>query len=351
MRIQGTAPFSSDIWPVSQNTTEEQQAELLDQFPASFRIEEDLVAPHGVPSPLLLSEELDPQRLHGITNLLWLAGRPVPPRPLHRQVMLDREIVVSERIDVHLVWGRGRIFIKPLPRYLLNPRFWRTHLVCRCPPAGNCTCQRRRLRGCALGLLLHHAALITHESDYVIAIEKHLIPTDITWPRWRRFVAELLSGMDTTGGGSSGVERVYAGVAERFVYGELRLNRLNLIQLVLRSPMSGGFLAMWHSYGSFYRDNAAVIIGGAAWLLLILSAMQVGLATRRLSEHEAFQAASYGFSVFSILGPMAALAIVLIAFAVAILYNMLRTLEFEAQRARKLGKSWRKSVEKPAEGV
>jgi hypothetical protein len=34
--------------------------------------------------------------------------------------------------------------------------------------------------------------------------------------------------------------------------------------------------------------------------------MQVGLATKSLADNDAFQSASYGFTVFSILGPLPA---------------------------------------------
>ncbi|KAK0725919.1 hypothetical protein B0H67DRAFT_482391 [Lasiosphaeris hirsuta] len=351
-------PFASNVLAgtrenestgIRDTTREDEDVVLFDQFPASYIIENDLQAPQGVPDLSLIEDELNPKRLHKITNLLWLAGRPVPPRPLHYQQLLGRDVVVSERIDIHLVWGQGRIFVKPIPRYLLNPRFWRDHLVCRCTPSERnspdgalvCLCGRQRLHQCALGLLLQYAALIVHESDFTIALDKHLIPYDISWPRWRRFVRELLHG-----NGSESGKTLYGDVAERFIYGELRLNRLNLIEMALRGPLSRGFVAVWDSYGSFYRDNSAVIIGGTAYILLILSAMQVGLGTSRLQENDAFQAASYGFTVFSILGPLAAIVLLFIVFSIAIFYNLARTRQFEKNRSKKLGRTWR--IEKQA---
>lgn len=330
---------------------------LCDQFPASYRIDDDLHAPHGTPPFDLIEQELDPKRLHRRMRFLWLAGRPVPPRPLHHQLLLGRDIFVSERIDLHLVWGGGRIFVKPLPRYLMNPDFWKDHLTCRCnaPPAKGaeeepsetgplCSlqgsadtvgtrplCDRRHLRQCAMGFLLSYVALVAHESDFRIAAEKGLIPSQVEWPCWRKFVREVLHKSQ---------ENLWSEVAERFIYGELRLNRLNLIEVVLRGPLSRGFLATWTSFGSFYRYSSAFIIAGTAYILLILSAMQVGLGTNRLSQDETFQAASYGFTVFSILGPLGAVLLVLIIFGITLLYNLLRTTRFEARRARRLGRSW-----------
>ncbi|KAK4139726.1 uncharacterized protein C8A04DRAFT_40468 [Dichotomopilus funicola] len=349
------------------------------------------------PPPLdLLTQELEPTRLHRRIRFLWLAGRPVPPRPLHHQLLIGRDIFVSERIDLHLVWGGGRIFIKPLPRYLLNPEFWRGYLTCRChqpyhhhhthhpttkqhneptttlerelSEAGplyspqersGCfadhddddddnnkkpLCAQRRLRQCAMGLLLSYIALITHESDFRIAIDKGLIPNQVTWPSWRRFAREVLlhtsSSNSSSGDHQNNNDNRWTEVADRFIYGELRLNRLNLIEAVLTGQFSRGYLATFNSFGSFYRYSSALIIAGTAYILLILSAMQVGLGTTKLAGDDAFQAASYGFAVFSILGPMGAVLAFLAVFVVIVAVNALRTRRFEVKRAGRIGRTW-----------
>ncbi|KAK0736783.1 hypothetical protein B0T21DRAFT_367483 [Apiosordaria backusii] len=330
---------------------------LEDQFPASYRRGDELEAPQGIPPLARIEEELNPTRLHSVINYLWLVGRPVPPRPLHYQIMLGREIVISEPIDMHLVWGYGKIYIKPIPRYLLNPRFWSEVLVCRCRPSstvsgkageetraevqsqgaggeGKCTCHAQRARQCALGLLLQYAALIVHESDFVIALEKKLIPW-MEWPRWRRLVEELVQSTDND------TSLMYSNVAERYIYGELRLNRLNLISFIKGGLLRGGHLAMWNSYGSLYRDNSNAIIGGTVYILLLLSAMQVGLSTTKLAEDTVFQEVSYGFTIFSIMVPLVAIGVSALFFGSLILVNLMRTRHFEAQRATRLGRTWR----------
>ncbi|KAI4858955.1 hypothetical protein F4820DRAFT_193497 [Hypoxylon rubiginosum] len=55
----------------------------------------------------------------------------MPLRPLHHQLLLDRDVVIAEQMDLHLVWTPGRIFLKPLPPFLLEPRFWRDQLACK----------------------------------------------------------------------------------------------------------------------------------------------------------------------------------------------------------------------------
>ncbi|KAF6782732.1 hypothetical protein CPLU01_15792 [Colletotrichum plurivorum] len=123
-----------------------------------------------------VGEEVDLDRLADIHEWLWIVGRPMPPRPLHQQRLLNREIMITEKMDMHLVWTTGRIFVKPLPRFLLSRRFWARFLCCQEVPVSNadsCSCGGRRER--ALGFLFSYAALIAHESDFQVAKETRLI--------------------------------------------------------------------------------------------------------------------------------------------------------------------------------
>jgi hypothetical protein len=43
--------------------------------------------------------------------------------------MKRREIVVTEDPRLHLVWIYDRVFIKPLPKYLLSHDFWQIYLL------------------------------------------------------------------------------------------------------------------------------------------------------------------------------------------------------------------------------
>ncbi|KAK3340815.1 hypothetical protein B0H65DRAFT_473589 [Neurospora tetraspora] len=75
-----------------------------------------------------------------------------------------------------------------------------------------------------------------------------------------------------------------------------------------RGPLSLGFMAIWTSYRQFAVQNSAWVIGGMAWILVVLSGMQVGLDIA-LGEEGAFKRASYGFAEFSILGPISAMVL------------------------------------------
>jgi len=90
-------------------------------------------------SPLAFPEDallnLSAARLDSIANHLWIAGRPqsnsLHKSPLHRLKATGFEFVVYEQADLHLLWGNGMIYIKPLPSYLLNYEFWRDELCDR----------------------------------------------------------------------------------------------------------------------------------------------------------------------------------------------------------------------------
>ena len=51
-----------------------------------------------------LSSQLDVTRLNDVHDRLWRAGLPGKVQPLHHQKLLWRNIVVTERIDLHLIW-------------------------------------------------------------------------------------------------------------------------------------------------------------------------------------------------------------------------------------------------------
>jgi hypothetical protein len=279
-----------------------------------------------------IEKELDLQRLNKVFGWLWVAGRPMPPRPLHHQLLLSRDIFVTEQMDMHLVWTTGRIFLKPIPRFLLEPNFWTEYFSCEqdcnCseganPPETARECDRRRLWRSALGFLFSYAALISHESDFYIAKENHLLPgeeDEITWGRWRTFIEQL------------DMEHIYQKVDARFVYGELRLSRLNKIYRLSQHPFLRGYMSHWHQYGTFFQDNSAWLASAIVYIAIVLTAMQVGLATKSLTDNDAFQSVSYGFTIFSILGPLIAIALIFLAFCCMFVNNWVVTVIYKKTR-------------------
>ncbi|GKT50173.1 uncharacterized protein ColSpa_10354 [Colletotrichum spaethianum] len=272
-----------------------------------------------------IDEEVDLRRLAAIHDWLWMVGRPMPPRALHQQRLLNREIAITEKLDLHLVWTTGRIFIKPLPRFFLEPRFWERFLRCHTvlvPNTNSCRCSGRRER--ALGFLFSYAALIAHESDFHIAKATHLIPEEVQWSAWRTAMRQFL-----------GTSPIYPWIDPRFYYGELRLSRLNKIYFFWKTPLRG-YESRWNQYGSFFQDNFTWLASSTVYIAVVLTAMQVGLATEVLQGNQAFQSASYGFTIFSVVGPLAAAGLVMVVFCYMFIGNWVATLQYSRVRLERI---------------
>ncbi|KAG9186232.1 hypothetical protein G6011_02788 [Alternaria panax] len=278
-----------------------------------------------------LDVELNIRRLNDVHEWLWLVGLPTAPRPLHYQVVKKREIVVTEQLDLHLVWSSASsssILLKPLPRFLLCPNFWIEEI-----------CPRRHLYETALGFLLSYIALIEREVDYNLAINHGLIPKEVTWSGWLALVDEVVCAssqahtIDASTASFVGSMEGGLGVNQRFNYGELRLGRLNWIFRLTMGEFRG-YLSGCTTYGAFMRDNVNSLITLFAYTTIVLSAMQVGLATEPLANDYSFGMASYVFSIFSILAPLACIVAILGVLAMMFVINLARTLRIRRQKRR-----------------
>jgi len=189
--------------------------------------------------------------------------------PLHAQKVRGRDIIVTEDPRLHLVWTHDRIFIKPLPRYLLSHAFW-DHFLCS--ESSPLTSDRIRIYGAALGYLRTYVMLIQSESDFWIAQkeEYHLVPANISWEKFCDFIAQLVTINDID-------------VSGRYSYGELRLTRLNFYAKV--------FLRRWNfeylhgQYSDYFARFYGPILFMFGILSTLLSAMQVEMAVEALTDH------------------------------------------------------------------
>ncbi|KAI1498141.1 hypothetical protein F5X99DRAFT_394688 [Biscogniauxia marginata] len=261
-----------------------------------------------------LAAELRTPRLNQLHEHLWLAGRPVPARPLHRQRLINRNIVITERPDEHIVWHENRIFLKPLPDFLLSHGYWEEHL-----------CEDDGLHASACGLLLSYAWLVAHRSDFNIAIDTSLIPPQVTWEKWTAIMSDVLNSLDL---------ETMEGIDPRYQYGELRLSRLNMLtrwlvpRLWSRNSFVYGYMSSSTWYSAFFRRQFGWLLGGFAYMSVALSALQVGLATDTLHAREDYQRLGYGISLCSIVVLDTGLAaIVLLSFGL-FWYHVITTLMF-----------------------
>ncbi|KAI8956698.1 hypothetical protein F5Y11DRAFT_364931 [Daldinia sp. FL1419] len=119
------------------------------------------------------------------------------------------------------------------------------------------------IRGAAIGFLYTYVCLIPRDDD----------GKAIKWAKWKEFSREFLRDY--------GPKKVY---------------------------QSG-----WRIYSSFLFINLSWIAAAAVFLILVITAMQVGLATDRLKDDGNFQYASYAFTIFAVLSPLCVFGLVVLS--------------------------------------
>jgi hypothetical protein len=274
-------------------------------LPVVFRSGPTLTLTQSNISTFFMSE-LQTPRLNIIASYLWLAGSPGCARALHRQILLGREILVTEDPNEHLVWHvwhESRIFVKPLPAFLFQIECWEDIL-----------CKERGLFVAACSFLLSYAWLVRYESDLRIAHEKGLLPESITWESWTSFLNDFLQYIDLT---------CRAGISPRFQYGELRLSRLNKIYRLTSfswEEIVRGYMTFSTWYKDFFAKNFAWLLAVFATIEVRLSAMQVVASLG--DGGTSFERMSYGFAVTSLFVAAVSVAIVIGVWGVLFVHHL-----------------------------
>lgn len=319
MSTSTAAPFSVKLLGSAQNTT------MIHLLPATTRtVDDDIQVPSITDGALaFLSKDLFVNRLNDVHNSLWIAGRPMPPRHLGHQIVLSREVIVTEDMELHLLWRAKHIYIKPLPKYILDEKFWRLYLAEKGQDNAETAERRQKIAQCARGFLLSYCALISYESDFKLAQTLGLLPSRIEWEQWRSWVPEVIASCP------------YDSVNPRFWYGELRMGRLNKIYRWQKGHFIRGYSRVGAPsvYSEFLGENFAVLAVGLGYMVIALTAMQVGLATDHLQKNAAFQDASWVFTVISMIAPLAAAAVIFTLFLVMFIINWAETKNFEGKRS------------------
>lgn len=276
-----------------------------------------------------LQLELKTPKLDTIVKQLWLAGLPRCARSLHRQKLVGRTILITEDPNEHIVWAGAQILIKPLPGYLLDYDFWVTYL-----------CGDKELYEAASGLIMSYAWLICYESDLRIAKDEGLLPKTVQWIPWTAFLREYLvkNNPDTL-----------ETVPERYKYGELRLSRLNSLYRFTSWSLKNlvrGYMSSSTGYKEFFARNFAWLLAVFVYITVVLSAMQVGLATKMLEDNDVFHGASYGFAVASLVAVVGTVLVIFTVWLVLFFYHLLSTWGYYQNMSRKREKQLQDSLSK-----
>lgn len=204
--------------------------------------------------PAFVTKELLTPLLDRMSPYLWLAATQSSAHvsPLHEQLVRGRSVVASENPELHLVWVEDRVFVKPMPPWLMSWAFWKAYLTL--PEEGrrgagsdedggrgkskgkawipqpaaltgvvstgeksegvddqtgdadarddeHATSALLARRAAALGFMRTYFYLVRHEGDFRLAQELHLLPTQaalsaaasphnpLTWPSFVAFIS------------------------------------------------------------------------------------------------------------------------------------------------------------------
>ncbi|KAL1603141.1 hypothetical protein SLS59_004235 [Nothophoma quercina] len=264
-----------------------------------------------------LRQDLDLERLNNIHTHLWMCGRPMRARPLHRYKMYGYEVSGTQQMDLHLLRFSNKILIKPLPEYLLDASFWKEYI-----------CKDQGLWESARGWLLSYVWLITSPLDLKLAHDESLVPAAITWSWWKAFVTDFLNHVD--------INTLHR-VNKRYQFGDLRLSRINTIYRTryFHTHFVRGYLYGYNRYVVFFERNFSWILILFVFLSLVLSAMQVGTALDELSSSRAFMKGSYGVVVLSMISVAVVLGVVGLFFVGVFLFNMVSAIRHAGREQRK----------------
>lgn len=279
-----------------------------------------------------LEQDLDLSRLNRIHGHLWMAGRPMRARPLHRYRMLGLDVLYTQQMDLHLLKFSNKIIIKPLPEWILSHEFWTEHI-----------CASEDLHKSACGFLLSYVWLLTTPLDLKLAHDATLIPSFITWHWWKDFVKDFLAE------GHVDINTLHQ-VNKRYQFGDLRLGRINSIYRTRfwHTHFVRGYLYGYNRYVVFFQRKFGWILVVFVFFSLVLSAMQVGTSLKQVEDSYAFLEASYVFVVFSIVSVVAVLAVVGVIFVVIFLFNMVASINHAKREQHKRKKLAEKKLAKEA---
>ena len=301
-------PLPKEAKPASRTRSLGPGSNICSKLPRVIRTRDGTIIRPQIELDAFVRSELDVSRLDKIEDRLWLAGRLQNIRPLHRQQVLGRTVIVTQQTDLHLLWQDDKIFIKPLPEWLLDHEFFQKHV--RTSPA----------LPAAMGFLHSYILLVSYEIDFIQAKELYLLPSELDWKGWLDIVQDLVPNFLNN----------ELAVAPRYYYGELRLSRINWVYKLDPRFHLQHFCRGYHyssqTYRSFINRNFGWLLVVFVYFSILLQAMQVGLGTNQLRASAPFNAASYGATVFSLVLPLLTIFYGAILSLVLVIYNVTVTL-------------------------
>ena len=261
--------------------------------------------PSGTDTPTgrFMVSDLSMEVLNDIHNHLWVAGSYGNISPLHHQRVILRDIIPSELPQLHLVWFDRKIYIKPLPDCLVNDSRYLS--------------QDFDHSGSVAGFLRSYCSLIRYPVDLEIAKESNLITKDVMWEQWATFRDTVLT---KTGD---------LNINKRYEYGELRLNRLDIIYRFTGRGLT--YFTVHRTYKTYFVKYFSIFATVFAFVAIVLTAMQVLVTIEGIPKRVA--TTSYRFSVAVLIGVCLCFGSILSIFVFMFVYNLILTLAHRGDKA------------------
>ncbi|KAK4452225.1 hypothetical protein QBC34DRAFT_399474 [Podospora aff. communis PSN243] len=259
LHLQGSPPALYVKHAITEPQTGS-RPERKDHLPGQPRI------PLNGPSPLgeYIAADLETHELDILAPHLWLVAKQDSTHisSLTHQRVRGRDIVITEHARLHLTWISERVFLRPIPKYLLSHAFWEACLDADSPTLHGE--ERIMARRRAMGFLRSYAFLIRHESDFRMAQDEFkLVPAGISYLQFWSFISAFESVGDSE-------------VSPRYHFGELRLGRLNFWIKIFMGKFT--YQKVHMSYATYFARFYGPILFAFGSFSVVLSSMQVALA-------------------------------------------------------------------------
>lgn len=211
-----------------------------------------------------IAKELLTTDLNVLQPWLWLVATQKSSHiaALHDQIVRGRNIIITEKPGLHCVWNEDRVFIKPMPRWLMSHAWWefvKKSSEGLAPPGD---CNWGAIYRAALGFTRSYYHLVIHESDFDLAQHHKLIPRDIAFEAFHNFIDTFGDIQDSD-------------VCLRYTFGDLRLSRLNWLAKSHLGRLH--YLKVHRQYHTYFSRFYGPLLFIFGLFTVVLDAMQVTL--------------------------------------------------------------------------
>lgn len=230
-------------------------------------------------------------QLDAFSKWLWLVSTQDSSHvfSLTHQVAVGREITVTENPELHLVWHDHRVFVKPIPPFLLSHAFWSAVLE----PEPSASTNKDAVYKSILGFMRTYQHLVQHPSDFALAEKHGLLPIDCN-SIYKRADGENVAAELACGDENSRITYTSfvkfiqafgplaildADVSPRYQYGQLRLGPLNFWgKFVLRKFI---FFKVYGNYDAYFGRFYGPFLFTFGVLSILISSIQLGYSSQQ----------------------------------------------------------------------